>query len=247
MRKKLNICISCILLILTLPSCEKGGAFDCFKRTGEIVMEDRYAEEFNSIYLNNNVDLYITQSDHYAISVEAGKNLQGGIKTQIENKVLTIKNDNRCNWTRSYDKPMNVYVSVENLSYISYEGSGNVYSTNTIVCDTIHVDIQNGGGSIKLDLNCWKSKVYNHTGTVDITISGYSDVNYMYNNSYGPIDCLNLETAHTYMTTRSSNDCYINVNITLEAAIENAGNIYYKGNPQIISDITGTGKLIKVD
>ncbi len=240
--------ISGLAILGTFAGCKKDNMFDCFKSTGEIVTQERSASYFGGIVLKNNLDLYITQGASYSIAVEAGKNLQKNIKTVIKDSVLTISNDNRCNWVRSYDKPMKVHLTVVDLDSIIYQSSGNVYSMNTLITDSIQVLVKEGGGSIDLQIETGKSYLQLNEGTVDLHVHGNSVVNYISSNAYGPVDCLDLNTNFTYMGSSSTNDCYIQVHMELEVVIDNAGNVYYTGDPYSISKTeNSTGKLIKLD
>lgn len=235
-------------MLFLLSNCGKDNMFDCFKSTGKIVIEDRPASEFYGIILNNNLDLYLTQGSGFSISVEAGKHLQKGIKTEIRDRVLTISNENRCNWVRSYEKPMKVYVSFTDLDSLEYKASGNVYSLNTLVSDSIKLVVKEGGGSIDLHIQTWKSVFQIDEGTVDLTVHGTSNVNYISSNAYGPVDCLDLNTVFTYMNSSSTNNCYVNTSSVLDVTIENVGDVYYMGNPDSVYFTQhSSGKLIKLD
>jgi hypothetical protein len=85
-----------------------------------------------------------------------------------------------------------------------------------------------------------------HLGTADLFATGRSDINLIYNNSYGSVYAEELENNITYTTNSGTGDIFVAVDKELYVKIEEAGNIYYHGNPQKIeTQITGTGKLIK--
>ena len=47
-------------LLLLISGCGKTG-IDCFTSTGEIINEERSVDEFDSIEINNNVNLFISK------------------------------------------------------------------------------------------------------------------------------------------------------------------------------------------
>lgn len=246
MRKKIFIGI--VLLFVLNSSCKKGGITDCFKGTGEIITESRTAGGVSFIHLSNNVNLILSQDSTPFVKVQAGEKIIESVKTEWEGSKLYIRNENTCNWVRSYMKDINVYVGVSSLDSIEYRGSGNITSTNTIVNDSIKIDIREGSGSIIMDINVGKSELYFHYGSCDLHMSGYSGVTYIYAASYGPFYCEDLLSTYTYITNKGTNDCYINVTKELFAKIEYMGNIYYYGNPEIVEKtITGSGQLIEMD
>lgn len=233
---------------LLLMSCEKMDFGDCFKNAGKDVLEIRDVGNFQHIKLENNVNLIITQDNKCEVKVKAGENLISKIKTNVSDNQLTIKNTNSCNWTRNYNREIDVYVSVKDLTSIYYQASGDILSTNAITSDSLNVAVWDGSGSINLELNTHQSVLSLHYGTVDFNIRGKSQINFIYAASYGPFYCENLQTTFTFMNNRGSNDCYVNCSKQLEVEIEYVGNIYYQGDPEIIkANITGTGQLIKMD
>ena len=237
-----------VLAITLLPGCSKDNLFDCFTGAGKIVTEQRTASPFGGIVLNNNLDLYITQGPDYSISVEAGKNLQKNIKTEINDGVLTISNENTCNWVRSYDKPMNVYITCVDLDSIIYQSSGNIHTLNTLTTDSIKVLVKEGAGLIDMNINTHKSYFQLNEGTVDLEVRGYSDVVYLSSNSYGLANCLDLQANFIYMSSGSTNDCYVQVNLEFLVVIENVGNVYYTGDPGTLEYTrNSSGELIKLN
>lgn len=237
------VCVSLVFL-----SCERTSIGDCFKSTGKQVIQPRDVGYFNKIRMEDNVNLILTQDMENRVVVEAGENIIDKVITEVENNELVLKNNNSCNWTRSYNKEIDIYVSVSELESIYYLSSGDIISTNAIVSDSLNVAVWDGSGSIHLELNTKQSVLSLHYGTVDFNVTGRSKINFIFAASYGPFYCENLETTFTFMNNRGSNDCYVNCTQQLEVEIEYVGNIYYTGDPDIIkANITGTGELIKLN
>ncbi|MCF8233391.1 MAG: DUF2807 domain-containing protein [Bacteroidales bacterium] len=240
-------CIWLVMIALGFNSCEENPVGDCFKSTGRIVTEEREGGSFNFIYLNDNVNLILTQDTINSIAVEAGENLIDGVETSLHNNQLRILNHNSCKWVRSYEHEVNVHVHLKRLDSIEYRSSGDLTSTNALVNDSVLLNIRQGSGSINLKLNVAQSKLYEHYGTADLHISGKSTVTYIYAASYGPFYCSELDSKFTYINNKGTNDCYVRAEVELGASIEYLGNIYYYGNPEsILKTISGEGKLIKL-
>ena len=241
------IYILLFFISITFFSCKKNTG-DCFTNTGKIITENRTSKDFHLISLNDNINLILTQDSLNTVIVEAGENIINSIKTEFVNGHLNIKNTSSCNWLRSYAKEINIYVSVKHLDSLKYESSGNVSCTNTIKSDSISVDVWGGAGIIDLDFDIKNVKLNLHYGTTEMIFSGSANVVYIYAASYGPIYCENLISGNVYINNRGTNNCYVRANQVLEATIENIGNIYYYGNPEVVlSNITGEGELIKME
>ncbi|HSG68643.1 MAG TPA: DUF2807 domain-containing protein [Bacteroidales bacterium] len=233
-------------MIVMLASCSKMNPADCFKNAGQVSTESRPAESFRYLHMQNNVDVFLTYSNEYSIEVRAGKNIIPGIKTRISDNTLTISNENTCNWLRSYDSPLAVYLGVPLLDSIVYQSSGNLTTLNKFAADSIQIDVLEGAGSIDLWLDTHKSRINLHYGTVDLKVRGHSHISYLYSAGYGPADLSSLETEFTYMTNNSTNICRVRARLELHVEIFNVGDVYYSGDPaEIGSWITGTGRLIK--
>lgn len=234
---------------LLFNSCEKDHAFDFLKSTGKIITIDRDVNEnFVEIQLENNINLVLTQDNFYEIRLEGGENLLPGIETSIRDSVLTLRNLNKFNWVRSYDKKITAYVTAPHFFRIGYKSTGTVSNVDTIHEDSIFVTAYEGSGYINLCINVGLSHLSLNSGSADFNISGYSGSNFIYAGSYGPFHCLNLETLNTFMSNKGTNDCYVNVKNLLEYEIKGLGNIYYKGKPPSIQGIiSGQGKLVALE
>jgi hypothetical protein len=229
-------------------SCKKDPFPNFALSAGKITTVTRdVTGNFTKIYLNDDVNLVITQGNTYSISIEGGENILEGIETSISDSTLTIRNNNTFNWLRSYDKKFTAFVTLPHLLQFDYQSIGTVTCTDTIREDSLFVTSSGGSGYIKLVIKTGSSHLSINSGSVDMDISGLSGVNYLYSNAYGPFHCQDLKTAFTFITTNSTNDCYINTSFYLEYKILSLGNIYLTGNPTIVPiQLTGEGKLIQL-
>ena len=221
MNKIISILLIIIISIASF-SCKKNIG-DCFTSTGTIITENRTSGDFHLIYLNDNVNLVLTQDSINSVMVEAGENIINSIKTEFENGHLNIKNTSSCNWVRSYAKDITVYVSVNNLDSLEYESSGNISCTNAIKNDSISVDVWGGAGTIELTFDMKNVKLNLHYGTADMIFHGSSCVTYIYAASYGPFHCADFYSNNVYINNRGTSNCYVRANKVLEATIEKDG------------------------
>ena len=244
-----NQLIILLIATLALTSCKKNGVSNCFVSTGEITMDNRSINSFNSILLKDNVNLILKKADSNAIIVEAGKNLISGVKTDVgENGVLEIRNDNSCNWIRSYSSPINVYLNYKVIDSIDYNSIGDITTENTLIADSLWIMAHEGAGKINMDVDVSTLYCSLHYGTLDIILRGKAGVSYIYSASFGLINTLDMESDYMYINNRSSNDIYVTAKTHIGATIDNIGNIYYTGNPITVSfNKNGTGELIELD
>ncbi len=244
--KWINIFIFLILLV-GLNSCKKGDPTDCFKSTGSDITQERPASTFDKIILNDNVNLVLTQSDEFSISVSGGKNVLKKVRTDIDDRVLKIENRNSCNWMRSFDKEITVYANFKNIHQIEYRGSGDISCTNTIVQDSLTLQVWEGAGKVEMDVDMTRNYIYFHIGTADVYYRGAAHLSYITGSSFGPIYAQNLKSTYTYIANHGSNNCYVQADLSIEATITSLGNIYYWGTAEELLNNTGSGELIKMD
>jgi hypothetical protein len=248
--RKFTGIISIRWLLFCLPlfysSCEKDHMFDFMKSTGKDVVAYRnVSNNFAEVLVEDDIDLVLTQGSSYEIRLTGGENLLPGIDTEIGDSILTIRNNNKFNWVRSYDRKITAYITAPHFLRISYKGTGTVSNNDTIREDSIFITAYSGSGYLNLCIKTGLSHLALNTGSADFNISGISGSNFIFAGGYGPFHCLDLKTINTYMSNQGTNDCYISVKNHLEYEIKGLGNIYYSGNPpQVSGTITGKGKLI---
>lgn len=248
-RRSLIMLLPATVVLLGISSCYKDHTFDFLKSWGDEVTETRdVTGNFTRIRLENDIDLTITQGDSYSITVTGGKNILSGIITDISDSLLTIRNENRYNWVRSYDKKLVACVTLPHLFQLDFESTGTVNCTDTIREDSIFIDSHGGSGYINMLINTGLAHISIHRGSADMHISGYCGSNFIHSASYGVFHCEELKTLNTYMHTKGTGDCYIRVSETLEYLLDGKGNIYYWGRPVTVrGKDNGIGQLIPME
>jgi len=238
-----------IFYIFIIPllylSCKKENMCDCFKSTGNIISETRNISGFDSISVENNVNLFLTEDSIFSVTVEAGRHLISLIKTDVTDNCLFLKNENKCNWVRSFKNKINVYVHCPKIKEIIYKGSGNIKVADTLHVNNFQLDDWNGTGEVNLILKSNWTTLNLHTGPADLNVNGKSGVTYLYSAGNGKADLRNFITDDCFVSNKSTNSCYVNAAKELDAKINSIGDIYYTGTfYSLTSDITGSGHLI---
>ena len=102
-------------IILSLISCRKDNTFNCFVRSGEIIKEERLVEEFSSLHIYDEFEVFFINGSVEKLTIEGGKNLIPGISTKVEDNKLTIRNEIKCDWIRSYKNRIKIHIPVDSL------------------------------------------------------------------------------------------------------------------------------------
>ena len=93
--------VSAILLLALLFSCKKMPFTN-----GNMIIETRQLSDFNTIHINDNININMIKSDSSFIEIRAGENLMPNIISEVVDDILIIKNENigkskkscRVNW-----------------------------------------------------------------------------------------------------------------------------------------------------
>ena len=247
-RRNINLFLITVFFIL-FSACNKENCFDCLKSTGKIITEDRKPGDFNSIEIHGIFNVYITQDSVCRISIEGGKNLLPKITTECNHNTLIIENNNYCNWVRSFDKEINVYISVSTLEELDLYAYNEVFSTNTLIMDTIDIEIHTNAAKLDLTMNCSMSLIHIHAATGDYYLRGSTEHNYIYSCGFGYVFAADFSAKIAHVVNKSTGDVYVNATEQLWIEKIDGGDVYYTGNPPVIllPEDALNGKLLPIN
>ncbi len=234
-----------ILSLLLLFSCD-----DALFNAGDITTKEIEIEYFKEVYIDDIFDVYLIQDTTCKIEVIGGNNLIPDLKFNVDsNKKLTIDNDNSARWSREYDR-IELYISVDTLNFLRLNAPCNVKTQNNLtttnfriwsITDYAEFDIQLAGTNFYF--------VNSGTSGGHINLSGeITDFSFWARASF-QVNAENLISNHVTAKNESMANCYVHAIESLSVEILREGNIYYKGNPDIIEYVNDQAKdkLIKMD
>ena len=99
--------------------------------------------KFYGLIINSDANIILTQGEHNSVRLEGNKKELKKVKTQVENGALVISGENV--------KPLNIYISVEEINLIEINGSARVFASGSINSDILLLKV-NGNGSMKVDI-----------------------------------------------------------------------------------------------
>ena len=234
--------IFCLSLFFLLGGCKKENRCDCIKRTGEIVKEKRNISGFTQLLVKDNVNVFITQDSVFDVTVEAGDNLVPLITTNLDGNTLVCENKNRCNWTRSYKKPINVHVRMPTVSIIEASGTGNIVGMNKIKVPNCYILTRNSG-NVELTIDTPTLTTAMH-GSADVVLHGYAHDHACDIGGSGFLKAADMFTEYTYLHTYTLGLCYVYVHDLFICKIDQKGDIYAYGNPKYVgTTYNSSGKL----
>ena len=227
------------IVFILFSSCKKENMCDCIKRTGKISTVTREVPAFTRLFVEQDVNVFITQDSISEVKIEAGKNIEPLIETVVENGILIIRNHNRCNWARSYKEPLNVYIKSPGLTFIHSNGSGDIKSLNTITLDSFDVQLE-GSGNIELTIN--NSQIISHMyGIGDLTLHGTTAEHDCSIGGASFLYASDLNTSYTWIQSYTLGQCYVKASGLIIYRIDDKGDIFCYGNPSSVQKTSSVG------
>ncbi len=239
MKTKYTVLIG-IIGILLVSSCRNG--IFCKKGEGVMFTQTRTVSEFNKVVLEIDANLHIRQSDTASVEIVAQEAVLNEIQLDISRNKMTI----------SYDKcigkhdGVDIYIATNEINEITISGSGEIISEEPLEVEELDL-IVNGSGNMyfkNLSVSNQLNTQINSSGKIIIKSNDTTMLHNIDISSSGSIEAVEFYTSQTKAKITGSGDMTVWVIDELDVSIKGSGNVYYKGYPSIISNITGSGKLI---
>ena len=126
--------------------------------TGKVIREKREVDSFQGVKPMLQANLYVTQNGTNALEIETYENLFDIIETSIINGILYIKTTQHIDTSflkGLLKKPINIYVSMDQISELAIAGSGKLIGKTEINSDNLQ-SVNSGSGKIDLDLKVFQ-------------------------------------------------------------------------------------------
>jgi len=226
----IRIIITSIVSILMLSCNFSMNLGEGVDGNGNVITVDRdISTDFDQIKVSQGLDLYITQSNDVALSIEADENLHDLIMTDVENNILRIYSTE--NIRRSSSKK--IMLNINDISAIKATSGSDVYSTNTIEVDELELNTTSGA-DMKLDVKTQLLNCHSTSGS-DIRVSGTTEVLIAEATSGSDIKADKLKAETSKVKATSGADISVNTSKELTARATSGGDVRYSGNPEKVN------------
>jgi hypothetical protein len=199
--------------------------------------EERDVSGFDRISYSLSGDLEITQGNKEELIIIGDSEDIDKIITEVKDGKLKIYKKN--NSSRIGD--VKVKVTVKDLSALSVAGSGNVEFKSDLKTEEFEMDLS-GSGNISIPNITTEEIELNLAGSGNIRMGGEAEELELNIAGSGDVDCANLKTSETEVNIAGSGDAKVWATGELESNIVGSGNVYYKGNPLVDAETSGSGK-----
>lgn len=205
---------------------------------------------FDSLRLYDNLKYVLIQDSIFKVKVEGGENVIQHVKIENENNTLTVKNENKCNFLRSFDEKMTVYIHCLDVNFIHFEGSDQMKSQDTLFSSELRLLIRDGAGEVDLTVNNgFMSAVVTH-GWGNFILRGKTLDAFLNCNTNSYCDTRELEVVNTLnVNSNTQGDMIVNANVDdFHCVLHQKGNVYYEGNPLTTSfEYFGEGEVLYLE
>ncbi len=229
-------------------SCNKEDSPDCFQKAGDKKLIRREVEAWSSIELRDYLQIELVDSSSQFIELEGPENLLADVETSVQDGQLLVRNNNTCNFVRSYKHRIKVKIFSPSFPDIQNYSTGDLKSLNVIESSVMKIENRDAAGIIQLTVDVDTMTIATHTGVSDVLVSGRSQITNLFNQGFGKIDARSLNNTDAFVNNSSINNVYVNSNGYFYGHITYSGNIYYSGTPNHIdSNILGSGRIIRLE
>lgn len=232
-----------ILLSLLCSACIEDIA-DCTRKNGTMSEAEYSFDPLHGIEVWDGLDVILHPSQEQKVIVKAGKNILPKIQLEEKEGILTIRDQNTCNWSRSYES-REVHLYLPQINMIIQNGYGHISSRDTVLSDHLFIEARIGSGSINLTVNATQIEVISSRyGTITLAGSANAlNVKYLSNNAI--FEGSSLKADHIEIFHKSNNDFHLNPIHSLKGKMLMRGNTYLYNIPEKIDvENTGMGELI---
>ena len=226
-----------LFVAILFGSCDIN-QIECIRVSSNIVSEKRDLKDFKGVVVNLVGDLVLTQGPEYSFTISGPDNVIELTNTTIEDELLIVGTENCFNG--SYD--LVVEITAPFFEVISLVGVGSLETAGKIEGEILEVELM---GIYDIDAELCVDTLYTEVaGTGIIIYSGDAIKHSVINAGDIALNAFSLNTQETVLDIIGVGDCQVTVSDLLDVTISGTGDVYYQGNPQIVSTIVGNGEII---
>lgn len=239
--------VVCLIGLMTLAACKKAENRRCVKTAGEETTISHTVGSFDKLDIGPNMRVILVQDSLECIVVRGGENLVNFIQWDVTDGKLTITNENKCNFLRSYKHQVEVEIHLKNVINVLFKGTKMLSCANQLDLPYLTFVIEEGAGECNLNLNCNSLYLGSGFGWGNYKVQGTT--NYLKidlrDNGFGNLYGLQIQDSATVISS-SSERMEINLGGTA-ARVETSsyGDVWYIGTPTFLEyNQYGEGELV---
>lgn len=195
--------------------------------------------DFNSIRMDVNADVFLTQGTNYKVTAIGQRNILDLLDTQVNQAEWAIR------FTETVGKyeRLEIYITMPELTGVQIRGLGDIEGKSKFTgLNELKLEVS-GMGNIRLNVEASQvtSKV---SGMGDIFLEGHAGNLSGSITGSGDLKAQKLEANEVSLAVSGMGDCEVTPVNSLSVKISGIGSVYYSGKPKHINQtISGIGKM----
>ncbi len=237
MKKLIQSTLMLFCLSIILGSCYK--EISAIKIESDRIQKELVLPAFDKIFLDMPAEVRLSQGNEQKITISAQKEILAILKQNVVDNTWHIGLE-----SGSYSfKKVYIYITLPSISEIYNDGSGDILTDVAFTnLENLKISVDGAGdihfnGTPKhVDLLIDASGdilLKGGTNTIDAVIDGS-----------GSLSAFDFSVQNATIKVTASGDGELQVSNNLDVMINGSGDVFYKGDPTIISEVNSTGNLI---
>ena len=238
--------------MIFFTSCDSENSFDCVQEAGDRIQEEFEVAQFNTIVVEEGLQLIVIDGQQQKVVVQTGKNLLNAIEISVTDGVLNLYNNNGCNLVRDYNITQVLVTSpnidtIRNASGYAVQSDGVLrYDSLTLLSEDLEEeDKYHKDGDIRLELEVDTLKIIAN-GLSNFFLSGTANIaNIELLEGDMRVEAQNLAVQELYVFHRGTQKVIVNPIQSLRGKVLSTGDLISVNRPPIVEvEETYTGRLI---
>jgi hypothetical protein len=209
--------------------------------------DKRTLPPFTEISLRINGDIHLTQGDGQSVEIKAKSSTINKLITEVKDRKLVIRFSATDSWFKNWNPgKVDIFITIPQIDALSVSGSGSILSDDEISSRILDLAVS-GSGDIRLtDLSTEKvSAAISGSGDIYLEGSDTADALDAAISGSGDIKASGLKAKNVNVKISGSGDCDVYAVDQLKVRVIGSGTVRYDGNPQIDSNVSGSGGFKK--
>jgi hypothetical protein len=210
------------------------------KENGVQTTITRTTESYDEISASGSFNVELVAGKEGTITISGDENIINHIVTEVNGSKLKIGFEKNKNY--SYHSDIVITVPFEEISAVSFTGSGEITTKDTVKSADFEIKLTGSGdGDFSVDT---KNLIASVAGSGDLKITGTTEELEAKVAGSGELNCYKLTAQNADVSVSGSGDLKVNCTNKLKASVAGSGNIHYKSKPASIdSKVTGSGDI----
>jgi len=216
----------------------------------DAVHETRQAAGFNRIEIDGQAEVVLRQGTFEGLAIDASAEALRHIETSVHGRTLTIEIiDQRrwWDWVFAGSATRTPRITIDLIQLERLEAAGSVkFSASTLRSEDLRLDFA-GACTLRIgDLQASRLKLES-AGAVKAEVAGKVGSQFVELSGASSYLAGDLVSDSASLQVSGAGKALINAVKTLKVEISGAGVVKYVGNPKVEQDITGVGKVSRVE